>query len=94
MHRAEILQLRGSWTDALDEAQPACTLLSAPPPQHAAGMAFYQLGELHRLRGTWEEAEEAYLQASRRGRHPSPAWPSCGWPRATRRWRPRCCARC
>ena len=72
VHRAEILQLRGSWTDALDEAQQACTLLSAPPPQHAAGMAFYQLGELHRLRGTWEEAEQAYLQASRRGRPPQP----------------------
>jgi DNA-binding CsgD family transcriptional regulator/tetratricopeptide (TPR) repeat protein len=72
VHRAEILQLRGSWTDALDEAQQACTLLSAPPPQHAAGMAFYQLGELHRLQGTWEEAEEAYLQASRRGRPPQP----------------------
>jgi DNA-binding CsgD family transcriptional regulator len=72
VHRAEILQLRGSWTDALDEAQLACTLLSAPPPQHAAGMAFYQLGEMHRLRGTWDHAEEAYRQASRRGRPPQP----------------------
>jgi ATP/maltotriose-dependent transcriptional regulator MalT len=35
-------------------------------------MAWYQLGELHRLRGGFAKAEEAYRQASRLGRDPQP----------------------
>jgi DNA-binding NarL/FixJ family response regulator len=72
IHRAEILQLSGSWTDALREAQRACDRLVAPPPRPAAGRAFYQRGELHRLRGEFDEAEAAYRQASELGRKPQP----------------------
>jgi hypothetical protein len=32
------------------------------------GAALYQLGELHRLRGAFDEAEEAYRRASQAGR--------------------------
>jgi DNA-binding NarL/FixJ family response regulator len=35
-------------------------------------MAFYQLAELHRLRGQFPEAEEAYREASRWGLEPQP----------------------
>jgi tetratricopeptide (TPR) repeat protein len=35
-------------------------------------MAFYQLAELHRLRGEFTEAEEAYRRASQLGREPQP----------------------
>ena len=72
IHRAEILQLRGSWTDALREAERACERLLVPPPRPSAGRAFYQRGELHRLRGELEEAEAAYRQASELGRKPQP----------------------
>jgi hypothetical protein len=51
IHRAEILQLQGSWADALGEAERACDRLLLPPPRPAAGRACYQRGELHRLRG-------------------------------------------
>ena len=37
-----------------------------------AGNAFYQEGELHRLRGELPEAEQAYGLASERGRDPQP----------------------
>jgi HEAT repeat protein len=37
-----------------------------------AGAAFYQQAELHRLRGEFAEAEEAYRQASDCGRKPQP----------------------
>ena len=37
-----------------------------------AGNAFYQEGELHRLRGELPEAEQAYALASERGRDPQP----------------------
>ena len=70
--RAELLQLHGSWSDALDEAARACEALLTPPPKPAAGVAVYQCGELHRVRGEFAKAEEAYRRASELGRKPQP----------------------
>ncbi len=75
VHRAEILQLHGDWQDAMNEIQRARERLSQPPGQAAVGMAFYQQAELHRLRGEFEKAEEAYRQASQHGRAPAPGLP-------------------
>ena len=72
VHRAEILQLHGSWPDAMSEAQRACERLGDPPGQVAAGMALHQLGELHRLRGDFGAAEAAYREANQRGHDPQP----------------------
>ena len=58
--RAEVLQLRGRWDDAARDAEEACALLTARP---AAGAAFYRRGEIHRLRGEFTRAEDAYTQA-------------------------------
>jgi DNA-binding CsgD family transcriptional regulator len=69
VHRAEIMQMHGSWPDALDEARRACERLAKHP---MLGAAYYQLAELHRLRGDFEPAEEAYRQASEWGREPQP----------------------
>lgn len=69
VHRAEIMQLHGAWPDAVDEARRACKWLSGQP---ALGAAFYQQAELHRLRGEFAKAEEAYRQASQWGREPQP----------------------
>ncbi len=69
VHRAEIMQLHGAWRDAIDEAQQACERLSGRP---TAASAFYQRAELHRLRGEFNRAEEAYREASRAGRRPEP----------------------
>ena len=71
VHRAEIMQLQGDWPEALAEARQACERL-AEPPQPQLGAAFYQKGELHRLRGEFAEAEEAYREASVHGRDPEP----------------------
>ena len=70
IHRAELLNLHGSWADAMVEARRAGELLSNPDPQPAVGAAFAQQADLHRLRGEFDKAEEAYREASRWG-HPT-----------------------
>jgi DNA-binding CsgD family transcriptional regulator len=72
VRRAEILQLQGAWTDASAAAAKACERLLLRAGHPASGSAFYQCGELHRLRGEVVQAEEAYRSASRYGRKPQP----------------------
>jgi DNA-binding CsgD family transcriptional regulator/tetratricopeptide (TPR) repeat protein len=69
LYRAEVMQYRGHWTEAARDAQAACELLF---PRPAAGAAFYRLGEIHRLRGAFGEAEAAYTRANECGRKPQP----------------------
>ena len=69
LYRAEVLQLRCRWNEAARDAQDACELLMARP---AAGAAFYRRGDIHRLRGEFTRAEEAYTRAHERGRRPQP----------------------
>src|SRR2546427_4998623 len=66
------MQLHGEWTEAIAEAGKASARLSTPRLQPAAGDAFYQLGELYRLRGDFSAAEAAFTQASHAGRSPHP----------------------
>ncbi len=72
IRRAEILQMQGAWPDALVEAQCACERLSQPTPKPAVGPAFYRKAEMHRLRGEFAEAEQAYREASQWERTPRP----------------------
>jgi ATP/maltotriose-dependent transcriptional regulator MalT len=71
VHRAEILQLEGAWTEAIEEARRAWESCSAST-RADAGDAFYQLAEIHRMRGEFESAEESYRKASEFGREPQP----------------------
>ena len=70
--RCEIFRLQGDWHEALDAARQACDLLSGPTTWDTLGSAYYQLGEILRLRGSFSDAEETYRQASRAGRDPEP----------------------
>lgn len=69
IHRSEIMQLHGEWPDALLEVRQACEHLARHPGDPVMGMARYQEGELLRLCGELEAAEEAYREASGWG-HP------------------------
>ena len=71
VHRSQVLQAHGAWTEAVAEAERARLRLSEPA-HPALGLALYQQGELHRLRGEFGEAERAYRAASEHGREPAP----------------------
>jgi DNA-binding CsgD family transcriptional regulator len=72
IHRCEIFQLQGAWTEASESARRACEALAGPPAWDTLGSAYYQLGEIQRLRGELVEAEESYRHASLAGRDPEP----------------------
>ncbi len=69
-HRAEVLQLSGAWSAAVQEARRARE--RAATDRLSAGEAAYQLGEISRLRGEHAEAEGWFRTASEGGREPQP----------------------
>jgi DNA-binding CsgD family transcriptional regulator len=71
-HRAGMMQLRGAWRDALEEARLARTRSEQAMNRAATGQALYQQGELHRLQGDFAAAEAAYRDANAYGREPQP----------------------
>ena len=72
VHRAQILQLQGAWPDALVETERADARFEQSMNQAAAARSAYLRGEVHRLRGEFAEAEEAYRRTSRLGSEPQP----------------------
>jgi DNA-binding NarL/FixJ family response regulator len=71
VHRAQVMQVRGHWTQAQDEAQRVCEDIANI---HVGVVAegHYQVGEIKRLRGDLEGAEQAYQDGHRLGRDPEP----------------------
>src|SRR5690606_31213202 len=67
VHRAEILQMRGAWRDAMLEAQRAGRPGFDGADREPPAAALYRQAELHRLQGEFDAAEEAYRAAAERG---------------------------
>jgi DNA-binding CsgD family transcriptional regulator len=72
VNRAEILRLHGAWQEAIDEAERAHERCLRAANRHTAAAACYERGEVHRLRGDFDRAEEAYRHASEWGFEPQP----------------------
>ncbi len=71
VHQSQLQQAAGNWPGALLTVADARDRLS-DPPHPAFGLACYQEGELHRLRGDVDAAADAYRGASRAGYEPMP----------------------
>ncbi len=68
VHRSEIMQLRGEWQLALEEAECVCQQQTGS----IAGRAYYQRAEIHRLRGEFGQAEKMYREACNQGHEGQP----------------------
>ncbi len=71
VHRVQLLQVAGEWLRAEQEASRACADL-ADLNVFAVGEAFYQIGEVRRLRNDLAGAEDAYRRAHELGQDPQP----------------------
>lgn len=72
IHRAEIMQLQGTWAEALTEARQASERYARQLRELASGQAHYRQAEVLRLQGADGQAEESYRTASRLGWQPQP----------------------
>jgi DNA-binding CsgD family transcriptional regulator len=66
IYRSRLMFLNGAWPEALDEIAAVCTDLDGYAGW-VCGHAYYQLGEVRRLRGEWDAAEDAYRRAAEHG---------------------------
>jgi DNA-binding NarL/FixJ family response regulator len=71
VHRAQVLQVRGAWDQAEQEALGASQDMIGVDV-FAVADAHYEIGEIRRLRGDFSGAEAAYQQAHEFGRDPQP----------------------
>jgi DNA-binding NarL/FixJ family response regulator len=71
VHRAQVMQIRGAWTQAQEEAERVCAD-AADIHVGIVAEGCYQIGEIRRLRGDLEGAEDAYHQGHELGRDPEP----------------------
>ncbi|MGH2720671.1 MAG: BTAD domain-containing putative transcriptional regulator [Actinomycetota bacterium] len=71
MHHAQVLLARGAWSEAEQEARRACGEVDDFVREHT-GLAFVTVGEVLRLTGDLDGAEEAFSRADEFGRSPQP----------------------
>ncbi len=72
IHKAELMRLRGSLSEAEHEARLACEELPRFNFMVGLGPAYHEIGEVRRRLGDFVEAEEAYARAHQYGHDAEP----------------------
>jgi class 3 adenylate cyclase len=72
VHRAELKRLRGSWSEAEQEARHACIELEQFHLLDVVGLAHYEVGEVRLRMGDLDAADEAFARAYEHGWDPQP----------------------
>ena len=73
VHRAQVMRVRGAFEEAIAELEGAAARYVAAGTPSAAGLAFAEKGDLLRMRGDYDAAEEAFQRAVDLGHDPQPA---------------------
>lgn len=73
VHRGQVMRVRGAFEQAIAELDAAAARYVAADTPAAAGLAFAEKGDLLRIRGQYDAAEEAFQQAIGLGHDPQPA---------------------
>ena len=72
VHRGQIMRLRGSFHDALEEFSFAAARYLVAGTPFAAGLAYAERGDVLRTLGRFDDADESYTQAREYGLDPQP----------------------
>lgn len=72
LHRGQLMRLQGALPDAIEELLLASHRYAVSGAIHASGLAVYERGQVHRMRGEYDAAEAAYKEASGYGCDPQP----------------------
>jgi class 3 adenylate cyclase len=72
VHRAEVIELHGSWAQAEQEARKACDELQRYQISGTAGLGFYAIGHIRLRMGDLPAAEDAFRRAHELGVVPEP----------------------
>ena len=72
LHRAQVLRARGAWPEALEELDAAIERYERAAAVDAVGQAAYERGDLLRLLGDLDGAEESFRLSAERGVDPQP----------------------
>jgi DNA-binding CsgD family transcriptional regulator len=71
-HRGQLLRLHGAYAEAVEELERAVDRYLAAGGDPALGLAHYERGETHRLRGDYDAADAAYASAAEHGHSTQP----------------------
>lgn len=72
VHRGQVMQLRGAFSDAVEELGRACIRYRASGSLDAVGLAAFERGDALRVLGDLDTAEESYREAAEHGYDPQP----------------------